>query len=212
MKNNQGLIIIGAGGHGKVAAEIAQLSKRYENIFFLDDKKTIECGGFKIIGTINELYKFINNYPFFIAIGDNKKRKYLMTKLMSLGANITTLIHPSAVISNSSSLGKGTIIMPNVVINNSCKIGNGVIINTAATIDHDNYIDDYSHISVGCHLGGSVVVYKKVFLGIGTVVKNNITICENTIVGAGAVIVKDIKNQGVYVGNPAILKSLISLN
>ena len=96
--------------------------------------------------------------------------------------------------------------MPNVVINARVSIGRHCIINTGAIIEHDNVIDDFSHVSVGAALGGTVAVGKKVWIGIGSVVKNNISVCDNVMIGAGSVVVHDIKEEGTYIGVPAKLK------
>ena len=92
--------------------------------------------------------------------------------------------------------------MAGAVINCCTKIGKGCIINTGATIDHDNLIEDYVHISPGVHLAGTVKVGQGSWLGIGSVVSNNINITSGCKVGAGAVVVKDITEPGTYVGVP----------
>ncbi|NMA64614.1 MAG: acetyltransferase, partial [Clostridiaceae bacterium] len=99
--------------------------------------------------------------------------------------------------------GSGTVVMAGVVINSSTRIGKGCIINTGATIDHDNVIEDYVHISPGVNTAGTVRVGCGTWLGIGSVVSNNITVTNNCRVGAGAVVVKDITETGTYVGVPA---------
>ena len=92
--------------------------------------------------------------------------------------------------------------MAGVVINCCTRIGKGCIINTGATIDHDNLIEDYVHISPGAHLAGTVKVGQGSWLGIGSVVSNNVNITSGCKVGAGAVVVKDITEPGTYVGVP----------
>ena len=97
----------------------------------------------------------------------------------------------------------GTAVMAGVVINNSSRIGKGCIINTSSSLDHDNFIEDYVHISPGVRTAGSVNIGKGTWLGIGSVVSNNANICSGCIVGAGAVVLKDISESGTYVGVPA---------
>ena len=93
--------------------------------------------------------------------------------------------------------------MANACINSSAKIGKHCIINTGAIIEHDNIIEDYVHISPQVALGGTIKVGENTHVGIGATVKNNIEICSNCIIGAGAVVVKDIIEKGTYVGVPA---------
>ena len=94
------------------------------------------------------------------------------------------------------------MIMANAVVNAGAKIGKHCIINTGAIVEHDNQLDDYVHVSVGAKLAGTVSVGKSTWIGIGVSVKNNLSICSNCMIGAGAVVVKDIVNAGTYVGVP----------
>lgn len=100
-------------------------------------------------------------------------------------------------------IGIGTTVMAGVVINSSTKIGKGCIVNTSSSLDHDNVIEDYVHISPGAKLAGTVKIGKGSWIGIGSVVSNNVNICSECKVGAGAVVVKDITEPGTYVGVPA---------
>ena len=148
---NRRLAIIGAGGHGKVIGEIALLNK-YGVINFFDDKlDEIENYPFKIVDTINNLNKYINNYDdYFVAIGENHLRSKKIEWLKKKKFNVVNLIHPQSIISKLSSLGEGTCVMANAVINPGVKIKDGVIINTSASIDHDCFIEDFAHISPNC--------------------------------------------------------------
>lgn len=204
LKKRKKLIIIGAGGHGRVAADIAKLMKKYSVIYFLDDKQTGKvCGVYDIIGKTSDVYKYVKNYDIFIAIGNAELRKKLFFELKKTGASVPVLIHPSSIIANDVCLDAGTIVMAGAVINPNSKIGIGCIINTGATVDHDCKVCDFAHISVGSHLAGNVFVGEKTWVGIGSSVINNINIANNCVIGAGAVLVKDIKETGTYVGVPA---------
>lgn len=197
------LIIIGASGHGKVVAEIAALNG-YEDIVFLDDDNSIkDCGGYPVVGRTLEP----PDGEIFVAIGNSSyRRKYL--ELYS-SRKQPVLIHPTAVISKNAAIDVGTVVMAGAVINPSVEIGKGVIVNTCSSIDHDCVIDDYTHVSVGAHLCGSVKVGSETWVGAGSTVINNIEICSHCMIGAGALVVKDIKYPGTYVGIPArIVKTL----
>ncbi|WP_041139742.1 acetyltransferase [Beduini massiliensis] len=195
------LIVIGAGGHGKVVADIAY-NNGYTNISFLDDYKK-EINGYKVIGKIKDIENFDSKgYDFIIAIGNNAVREKIQNQLKDKGCNLVTLIHESAFVSKYTEVGKGTVIMPNSVINAGSKIGEGCIINTGCTIDHDCTIQNYVHISPGAHVAGTVEIGKRTWVGIGSSIINNIKICEDCIFGAGSVVIKDIFNSGTYVGMP----------
>lgn len=204
-KSKEQLVIIGAGGHAKVCYDIAQLMKKWEKIVILDDNP--KNNYFKIAGSISDADQYINNSDFFVAIGDNKTREVITTKLLDLKATLITLIHPQTVIASDVTIGEGTVVMAGVVINIATVIGKGCIINTSSTLDHDNSVDDFVHISPGTVLSGTVKINKNTWIGAGVVVSNNITIESNIIIGAGAVIVKNIEEMGTYYGVPARMKN-----
>lgn len=197
------LLIIGASGHGKVALDIAIKMKKWETIVFIDDNETVkECIGIPVIGRIDDSFKYKEEADFFVAIGNNLIREKVQERLELAGFSIASLIHPNSVIGADINIGKGTIIVAGVVINSSTIIGNGCIINTSCTIGHDNLIGDYVHISSGVNLAGTVKIGKRSWICIGSAVINNISICNDCKVGAGAVVVRDITEPGIYVGVP----------
>ena len=200
---NKALVIIGAGGHGKVVADTA-LKNGYENIVFFDRNGEIKtCGGFPVLGKndMTEQYKF---WDFFVAIGNADIREKISEFLKEKECNIVSLIHPNAIIGRGVKIGKGTAVMAGAVINADAVIGEGCIINTASSADHDCVVGDYSHISVGAHLAGTVFVGKKTWIGAGATVSNNIEICGECMIGAGAVVLKNISEKGTYIGVPAV--------
>lgn len=197
------LIIIGASGHGKVVADIAIKMNKWKSIVFLDDDQSIKINmGIEVIGKSVDAFLYKDEADFFVAIGNNATRENVQKKLEDKGLSVVTLVHPSAIIGTDVEIGNGTVVMPSVVINSSSRIGKGCIINTNASLDHDNIIEDYVHISPGVKTAGSVNIGKGTWLGIGSIVSNNVNICSSCKLGAGAVVVKDITEQGTYVGVP----------
>ncbi|MFJ7363440.1 acetyltransferase [Peribacillus frigoritolerans] len=202
MKNK--LLIIGASGHGKVVADIALKMNKWVSIAFLDDNENIKSSmGIEVIGKSTDVFNHVQDYDIFVGIGDNFTREKVHRKLEAKGVYIPTLIHPTAVIGEKVELASGTVVMAGVVVNCCTIIGKGCIINTGATVDHDNIIEDFVHISPGAHLAGTVKVGKGSWLGIGSVVSNNVYITSRCIVGAGAVVLRDITETGTYVGVPS---------
>ena len=197
------LIIIGAGGHGRVIADIAQKLGAYKKISFLNDGDAEESMGFPIIGKTDEVEKYVKTADIFVAIGDSEVRGSFIEKLLSMGANLPTLIHPSAIIGACVEIGAGTAIMAGAVINPCAKLGKGVILNTCSSVDHDCIIGDYCHIAVGVHIAGTVTLGDRVWVGAGATIKNNVEICANCTIGAGAVVVETIQCSGTYIGVPA---------
>ncbi len=194
------LVIIGAGGHGKVIADNG-IKNGYTNIFYVDDNQVGECMGIPIIGKCSDL-TILNdgNTDFIIGIGNNEIRKSIAE---NYELNWVSLIHPSAQIAVNVSIGKGTVIMAGAVVNACACVGNHSIINTCAIIEHDNVIEDYVHISPNVALGGMVHIGSSTQIGIGATVSNNISVCANCIVGAGAIVIKNIDDCGTYMGVPA---------
>ena len=191
------LIIVGACGHGKVVADIANRNG-YSDIAFLDDNEELtECDGYPVIGKPSDYTS--SDGDLFVAIGNAVIRKRIMD---SLGSCVT-LIHPDSVIAENVEIHEGTVIMAGTVINPHTEIGRGCIINTCSSVDHDCVLGDFVHVSVGVHVCGTVEIGTNTWIGAGTTVSNNVNICGNCTIGAGSVVVKDIDCPGVYVGTPA---------
>lgn len=200
------LIIIGAGGHGRVVADIAKQSVLYSEISFLDDCEPAKTGPFPYLGKVSQANAYINDHCFFVAIGNATIRKRLLEELLANGATVETIIHPSAIISSDVSIGIGTVVMPGTIVNTGTTIGRGCILNTASSVDHDCNVSDYCHVAVGAHLCGTVNVGEKTWIGAGATVVNNVDICADCLIGAGAVVVKTIREPGKYIGVPARIK------
>ena len=198
------LVIVGASGHGKVIADIAE-KLGYTDIVFLDDNTEVRyCGNYKVMGACKDamLYK---NADFIVAIGNTKIRRKIQSELIEAGLNIVSLIHPSAVIASNVKIGIGTVVMAGAVVNPYTEIGQGCIVNTCASVDHDCRIGDFVHVSVGAHVAGTVTVDDNTWIGVGATVSNNINIVADCMIGAGAVVVNDIKKSGTYIGVPAVV-------
>lgn len=198
------LVIIGASGHGKVCADIAE-KRGYEKILFLDDNKDLSfCAGYRVAGSTESFRDYINNATsFFVAIGNPGIRQRITEEIEKEKGQIATLIHPDAVTGNTVKIGSGSAVMAGAVINPETVIGKSVIINTAASVDHDCYIGDFAHVSVGAHIAGTVKIGPRTWIGAGAVVINNLEICCDCTIGAGAVVVRDIDRAGTYIGVPA---------
>ena len=197
MKRN--IAIIGAGGHGKVVADAACLVG-YEKVFFLDDSEKCSV---ELSGKVCDYTKYIDECDFIVAIGNSEVREKITNNLVSGGAKVVSIIHPSAIIGSNVSIGDGTFVAPGAVINTGTTIGKGVIVNTCSSVDHDCIVEDFCHISVGARVAGTVEIGHGTFLCAGSTVVNNHFICSNCVIGAGAVVIKDITESGTYVGVPA---------
>lgn len=195
------LAIIGASGHGKVVAEIAELLGWY-SIDFFDAKwpGLSQISKWPVIGDDREYMNRADEYSgVFVAIGDNLIRSQIIEQVEAR----ISLVHPSAVISSSAVLGKGVVVMAGAVVNADVRIANGCIINTGATIDHDCSIGAYCHISPGVNIAGGVTIGTKSWIGIGSSIIQCKTIGNSVVVGAGAAVISDIPDNVTAVGVPA---------
>jgi sugar O-acyltransferase (sialic acid O-acetyltransferase NeuD family) len=199
------ILIIGAGGHGKVVADILQ--RQGEQIIgFLDDVSALWgslCMGLPILGSVAGFQSY-RPEGMIVGVGSNAARKKIVERLGDAAQNLwINAIHPQAVLAESVRLGRGVVICAGVVVNPDVIIGNHAIINTAASLDHDDVIADYVHVAPGCHLAGQVQVDEGTLLGVGVSVISGCKIGRWATVGAGAVVVGDIPERVTAKGVPA---------
>lgn len=141
------------------------------------------------------------DFALTFAFGNNAGRQKL--RLLFSGGTIPRLIHPSATVSPTATIGAGTHVAPQVVIHPLAQVGEVVILNTGCIIEHDCVIGDACHISPGAVLAGGVTVGERTWIGANATVINNIKIGKDVIVGAGSVVIRDLPDGVTAVGNPA---------
>ena len=199
------LALLGASGHGKVIADTALLAGWDEVIFFDDAWPTLtSVGPWEVRGNTDKLLELADCFDgAIVGIGNNAIRLKKQLLLEQAGVQIVTILHPSAIVSRYSEIGKGSVVFASAVINAFARIGRGCIINTAATIDHDCVLGDGVHVSPGAHLGGNVHVGTATWIGIGASVIHGVHIGEHIMVGAGAAVVNDLSSGLTFVGVPA---------
>lgn len=199
---NKKLILIGAGGHGRVIADIAK-KNGYTEIAFLDDNaERVQCEDYKVLGRVDTAANYAD-CDFVVSIGNAAVRQRLQEWLEAAGLSVIALVHPRAVVADGVEIGRGTVIMAGAVVNPGAKLGCGCIVNTCSSVDHDCTVDDYVHVSVGANVSGTVRIGKRTWIGAGATVINNVSITEDCMIGAGAVVIADISESGTYVGVPA---------
>lgn len=204
------LLIIGAGGHGRVLADAAVASGRWQQIAFVDDQP--DAGrilNLPHVGTSADLRGLRPTYrAAAVGIGDSRIRLELLLLCAQLGFELPVIVHPSAVVSPSASLGSGTVVFAQAAINAGAVLERGCVVNTSATVDHDCRLDEGVHVCPGTHLAGNVVVGARAWLGIGSCVKHGISIGSDVTVGAGAAVVANVASGLTVVGVPARAKQV----
>lgn len=200
-----GILIIGAGGHGKVVADIL-LRQSMPVLGFLDDDPTswgTSRLGLPVLGAIDTFWNY-SPEGLVMGIGSNMMRREIVGRLGSLAHDLwQPAIHPEAVIALSVSVGRGTVVAAGAVVNPDTYLGDYGIINTGATVDHDCHIGDFVHIAPGAHIAGGVRISEGALLGIGSVAIPGSAIGEWATVGAGAVVLDNIPDHAVAIGVPA---------
>ena len=197
--------ILGFSGHGKVVAEAALLSGWSQVIFYddawqrklVDVRWPIKGDTFQLIADKASLD------AFFVAIGDNAVRHSKLKQLSGEGLRITSVIHPSAIISTSAVVGKGSFVAALGCVQIDTQLGDGCIVNTGATVDHDCILGHCVHVSPGANLAGGVQVGAESWIGIGASVIQQIRLGQGVVVGAGSVVINDIPEKSTVVGVPA---------
>lgn len=207
LNNEKKICILGAGGFGRevlccLIDSIATTNLKIEDIacFMVNDDNFTES---KIMGIeVIPQSKFDPElYNVVVAIGDPTTRKRVVESLPN-DTKYTTIIHPSAIISEFVKIGEGSIITAGTIITCNIKIGKHAHLNLQTTIGHDCVIGDFfttapaTNVSGNCHFGECV------YFGTNSSVKQGITICDNVTIGMGGVVVKNITEEGVYIGNP----------
>ena len=190
--------ILGASGHAKVLADILDLNGQKISGVWDDNEELATFLNRPIDGSLM-VFRNLLNTTAIIAVGDNSVRKSISEKITARFAIVT---HPTAVVSPSTTIGNGTVIMANTTLNAASTIGCHVIVNTNASVDHDCQIADYVHIAPNAALAGNVIIGEGTHIGIGTSIIQGITIGKWATIGAGAVIITDIPDYAVVVGNP----------
>ena len=205
------VVIIGAGGHAREVADILrhQIPGQSE---------------FRLLGSVVEDREFLNqvsdgisvlgDWTWFeqanrdeldvvCAIGSPTVRKRLVERAISIGLSFTNVISPLAYVSPDAKIGKGTMIFSSAVVSTNSTVGDHSIINFGSTISHDARVGDFVTISPGVHVAGNVSLSEGCYLGIGSSVIERTSIGAWTIVGAGAVVTRDMPDNVTVVGVPA---------
>lgn len=202
--NNNGIIIIGNGGHARSVRDVIASMNGY----------SISCEGKVFVASSIEDSRECNwdftaanrpHNPYFIAIGQIKsagQRKAVAQILHERDLRTCTLISPHAFVSPYAKIGEGTVVMPGAIVNTCAEIGAYCIINTGAIIEHDAKVGNFCHVSTGAVVNGEAEVGHSSFIGSNSVVLNQIKIGKNIILGAGSIAVTDIMEPGIYRGNP----------
>ncbi|MDX2009469.1 MAG: acetyltransferase [Myxococcaceae bacterium] len=204
MASRRTVSIYGAKGHGKVIAEMV-LECGDEVGGFLDDG--VPAGtpvlSSVVLGGFDALARLPRGSWVALGIGANRVRERIAQRLVDAGFRLATVVHPSAVISPSATVGEGTVVMALAVVSAEARVGRGVILNTRSVTEHECVVDDFAHLSPGATLGGQARIGKRTHVGLNASVIHLGTVGDDVTVGAGACVVRPVDSNLTVVGVPA---------
>ena len=202
-------IILGAGTYSEVY--LCYLIESNVNIVgFLDDDpkfKNSFVRGYPVLGTITELERIKEEYDIdavYCPIGNNTLRVKFLSQAKQLGLKTPSYIHPSATISPNVEIGDGVYILLGTNIMPYTIIDNYVMISMNVNVAHHNHLKEGVFLSTGVNFGASITAHEKAYVGIGATIMTGISyLGENCLVGAGAVVIKDVPPNCIVAGVPA---------
>lgn len=196
------LVVLGAGGHGRVVADAALLEGRWSGVSATDRNPARSSGellpGVPLAPVASALAAAASIH---VAIGSAQSRQ---AECEAVGMQrLATVIHPKATVSPYAEIAGGCFIAAASVVAPQAALGSGVIVNHGAVIDHDAVVGDFCHVAPGARIGGGVRVGKRVLVGAGAALLPGLTVCDDVTIGAGSVVLASIVQPGVYAGVPA---------
>lgn len=204
------LAIIGASGHGRVICDAVERSLRAHVVGFLDSGKEAGTGclGLSVLGRVEDIAELARKHGFaacVLALGDNAVRRSCEQRIRTAwpGVRFATVVHPSAIVAGGVEVGEGSVILAGAIVSPGCRIGAHCILNTGSQLDHDSVMGDFSSLGPKAVTGGNVIIGTGTSVCIGASIIHGIAIGRETVVGAGAVVVRDIPDLAVAFGVPA---------
>lgn len=209
---NKKVVIFGASGHAKSIAVVLE-SLNYQIIGFIDSflPSNTEVLKYRTLGNEHLLRNCFENFGtnnIVIGIGSISDRKEIVKLINNLNKNIEfpTIISPYSNVASYTNIGKGTVVLGNASINVESSIGEFCIISSSSNIEHNSIIGDYCNISPCSNIGAYVSIKSSVFIGASSTIIQKKTIGENSVIGAGAVVISDIPNDVLALGIPATIR------
>lgn len=203
------ILIVGAGGHGRVVLDILTCAHEHEVLGFVDSDLALtgrRIDGLPVLGALNELPRLreaLGVQGAIVAVGDNGVRRAQAGRVARFNMPLVNAVHPSANLALNVTLGSNVVIAAGALVCAHCHVGDSAILNTGCIVDHESMIGPAAHVCPGARLAGRVHVEAGAFIGIGATVIQGLKIGYGAIVGAGAVVIHDVGSMTTVVGVPA---------
>lgn len=204
------IVVIGAGGHGRVVASVLQeTGAPWVPAGVLDTgrpRPEERVAGLPVLGGLEDLPGMISDgvEAAVIAIGNGDQRAQHLADARGLGLLLPAVVSEAAYVAPSAILGEGSFVGPFGHVGPDAVVGEGAIVNTGADLEHESHLGAYSHLAPGSSVAGRAQVGSFVFVGMGARIVERITVADETIVGANAVVARDVDSPGLrLMGVPA---------
>lgn len=197
------LVLLGAGGHGKVVLDAHLAARPGARVRVYDDdtaKQGLLFCGVEIETPIAPYERF--RCACHVTIGGNSTRRRIALALEDAGSALFTVVHPNSIVSSRAVIERGSFIGAGAIVGPEAHVGAGAIVNHGAVVDHECSVGDWSHVAAGAVLGGAVRVGEACLIGSGAVVLPGVDIGDGAVLGAGAVITRNVAAGATVVGIP----------
>ena len=202
----EAIVMYGAGGHAKSVIAVLERGNKWDLVGLLDDDPSIDSVlGYPVIGGRGSARDLLESgiTQVHVSVGDNAARSRVASEMVAMGFTLVSVVDPTAVQFERTSVGLGAFIHVNAFLGAECRIGDLAIISVHVTVGHDSTLGDCVQLTPGVELGGNVRIGDRALLGLGAVVLPGVTIGTDVVVGAGSVINEDVEDNAVVAGVPA---------
>lgn len=194
------IVVLGAGGHGSVVVDTI-LALGWSVVAVYDDDEALHGTtvlGAPVVGSIADADAV--GFGAVVAVADNGIRRQIVKRVH---LPFQSVVHPAAMVGRDVTIGDGTVVFAGSAIQPGARIGMHCIVNTGAQIDHHSTVDDFAHVGPGATLCGRVAIEASVLIGAASVVLPGASVGHDSVVGAGAVVARDIAANSRVKGSPA---------
>lgn len=201
-------IIIGAGTYGQVYAEYLRDTGVEITGFLDDDNEKIgrRFVGIEVLGPLSMTSELRQKGidAVYAPLGTNEVRRRVIRQALSAGLRTPCFIHPEARIHHTVEYGEALYVLPGTSIMPHTKFGDFVMISMGVNIAHHVVCENACFFSQGTNVGASINICEMAYVGIGATVMTGVKrIGKRSLIGAGAVVICDVPDDAVVIGNPA---------
>jgi sugar O-acyltransferase (sialic acid O-acetyltransferase NeuD family) len=204
-----GLLLVAAGGLAREVIEVVRVARAFTgDLRVLDDAPQTwggELNGVPVVGGLEEVKRY-EGHEIVLCAGRGVVRRSLVRRLADLGVEperYATVLHPSAQVPPSCSVGRGSVLLAHTVLTANVHVGDHVVTMPHVTLTHDDQVADFVTLCAGVSLGGTVCVGSGAYLGMNASVREGVSLGDDTVLGMGSVLLEDLPAGETWAGVPA---------